>query len=1204
MLPETSKIAEGITRAFREVDPKAAEAGRRWGQEIQRGLGDARVELKADTAKAKAEIDEASRKRDAKIQAEADTAKAEAKIDVAARDRKAHITVDSDALVSSVSRSMSQASPAMAGVGAQLGSSLASAGAKAGPEVAGSLSSAMGPVGGALTAVLVGGAAAAVGGIAAALSGVVGLIPAGLAGAGSVIGTLALGLDGVKDAWDAAGKAADSATKDQEEKAKSVASAQKSLRDAVLEEATAQKDVANARKDARQQLEDLNVQLRGGVIDEKSAILDAQAARRDLATGRFKDSIEYQQAQLRVQQADQRVLEAHQRNVELQNKSSDANAKGVNQADQVVAANQRLAKTHEDVAAAQKNLSDAQGKHSSTADAFATAMGKLSPNAQAFINTLQGLKPVWESLKFSVQDSLFAGIGPELQRLATQYMPVLKEAMSGLAGTMNTAFKDIGAWLSNPAVMGQIKEIVANIGTSFEAWSRALVPFSQAFLTVTQVGSGFLPQLGRVITEGANAFNNFIQQAAKSGQLQEWMRTGIEAMGELIKMFPLLARWFIDLAPIGIPVLQTINMLLRNLEPAVRVLGAAMGASQTGLNLFWQAMGKLVDVSKPLVPVLSPVAGVLHTMGGAFDAIVEKVKAAWHAISDFLSPVKALLDAAGIHIDMPSLSGPGGAPGSPGSIPTASQLRAGTAPGGALPTLSSLRAGGAAAGGGARPWLLNDPNAPSAVPTPSATAATPSGFNWDAVAQAESSGNWANADTGHNGHYGGLQFSPDTWKAFGGLEFAPRADQATPDQQKIVADRTAFTGYKGTPPQGLGAWETITNGSVPGITTSSQPSPGGGAVPSLPTSAVPSASPSAPSILHDEGGLHSQAAAVNAASIIAQLFPSITNIGGAHPDSMPYHPEGRALDIMIPGGSTMGGANPQGKALGDQIKAFFLQNAAGLGVEDTIWQDFWQPPGGQGNSLGRASQGPTQGHFDHVHVTFSKGATPTAGLPNVGGMYPSAAGMPTIASPGGVSPEGLPQGTQNSPYYVAPTTKDSPAKQLGQDFLGGLGEIFGLDGTIMKSPLDWPVFKGITGVLKLLSGSGKGGGGGLPGSAFQAAGAGLPGGEVPDPAAFGGGGGGGLGGLLSGILPQPFGPDTVGGPAAAPDVYNPLIPGSGGKTAVPASPAAAGLGGGNQQDNRIIFNGPVGNPQAAGDMANHVNIPRARLGVQAIPGMN
>ena len=81
---------------------------------------------------------------------------------------------------------------------------------------------------------------------------------------------------------------------------------------------------------------------------------------------------------------------------------------------------------------------------------------------------------------------------------------------------------------------------------------------------------------------------------------------------------------------------------------------------------------------------------------------------------------------------------------------------------------------------------------------------TPKGI-WDRLAEdCESGGNW-NANTG-NGHYGGLQFTSDTWKAFGGEEFAPRADLASKEYQIIIAERIAFTGYGEEKPQGLRAW--------------------------------------------------------------------------------------------------------------------------------------------------------------------------------------------------------------------------------------------------------------------------------------------------------------------------------------------------------------------------------------------------------------
>ena len=68
---------------------------------------------------------------------------------------------------------------------------------------------------------------------------------------------------------------------------------------------------------------------------------------------------------------------------------------------------------------------------------------------------------------------------------------------------------------------------------------------------------------------------------------------------------------------------------------------------------------------------------------------------------------------------------------------------------------------------------------------------------WDKVAYCESTNNWS-INTG-NGFYGGLQFTISTWNAFGGQEFASRADYATKAEQIIVAQRTLAV-------QGPGAW--------------------------------------------------------------------------------------------------------------------------------------------------------------------------------------------------------------------------------------------------------------------------------------------------------------------------------------------------------------------------------------------------------------
>ena len=68
---------------------------------------------------------------------------------------------------------------------------------------------------------------------------------------------------------------------------------------------------------------------------------------------------------------------------------------------------------------------------------------------------------------------------------------------------------------------------------------------------------------------------------------------------------------------------------------------------------------------------------------------------------------------------------------------------------------------------------------------------------WDQLAQCESGGNWA-IDSG-NGFSGGLQFTDSTWAAYGGTEYAPRASQASREQQIAVAERVQAG-------QGWGAW--------------------------------------------------------------------------------------------------------------------------------------------------------------------------------------------------------------------------------------------------------------------------------------------------------------------------------------------------------------------------------------------------------------
>ena len=118
-----------------------------------------------------------------------------------------------------------------------------------------------------------------------------------------------------------------------------------------------------------------------------------------------------------------------------------------------------------------------------------------------------------------------------------------------------------------------------------------------------------------------------------------------------------------------------------------------------------------------------------------------------------------------------------------------------------------------------------------------------------------------------------------------------------------------------------------------------------------------------------ESGL--QVKTIWAARAISLLFPQITTIGGYRQDALRWHPNGLAIDVMIPNHNS-----PDGIELGDQIAGYALANAKRWGIDHVIWRQKIYP--GLGNPSWTANLGnETANHFDHVHIATTGGGYPT-----------------------------------------------------------------------------------------------------------------------------------------------------------------------------------------------------------------------------------
>ncbi|MGE2724436.1 hypothetical protein [Mycolicibacterium pulveris] len=109
------------------------------------------------------------------------------------------------------------------------------------------------------------------------------------------------------------------------------------------------------------------------------------------------------------------------------------------------------------------------------------------------------------------------------------------------------------------------------------------------------------------------------------------------------------------------------------------------------------------------------------------------------------------------------------------------------------------------------------------------------------------------------------------------------------------------------------------------------------------------------------------------ARAVSATFPEILDIGGVRSDPLKWHPHGLAIDVMIPNAGS-----PEGRALGDRVLAYVMENAERFGLVHAIWrQTIYKPDGSSRLMANRGSA--TANHYDHVHIATEGGGFPAEG---------------------------------------------------------------------------------------------------------------------------------------------------------------------------------------------------------------------------------
>lgn len=412
-------------------------------------------------------------------------------------------------------------------------------------------------------------------------------------------------VDGVTGSEQALQAARENAAYSAQRSAQAVVQARRAVTNAEKEAAKAQLDLADAIKAVQQQEQDRQLSLRDNELAQRKAIIDLKAAKADLdkllrnprATQDERElaKIAYQEQLLQIDQLSLAGKRLHE-------EQAEADRKGIKGADQVVAAQERIAGSQQSIADANLNLSntlqDQRKQQTDSARAILSAqdsleksqrtlrqayiatgaaggdalqtleqkMNALSPAGRNFAIFIFSLKDEFEQLRAATQTGFLPGAQVAIEKLLpflprlTAFLGDVAETMGQIAIRVATAFSNSG-WQKFFSYIGQtaipsLNGLATVTGNIIEGTRDLLIALS-----------AFNKPIGKGLVDMTEAYARWAYQLKSSEGYKQFLAY-VQSVGpDVIAFFENLVAATYDLlvafAPVGKVVLGLVDALLR-----------------------------------------------------------------------------------------------------------------------------------------------------------------------------------------------------------------------------------------------------------------------------------------------------------------------------------------------------------------------------------------------------------------------------------------------------------------------------------------------------------------------------------------------------------------------------------------------------------------------------------------------------------------
>lgn len=262
---------------------------------------------------------------------------------------------------------------------------------------------------------------------------------------------------------------------------------------------------------------------------------------------------------------------------------------------------------------------------------FLEDIANMAPAAAQSMLQIAQFRDMFKAGAGAVQQSFFEKIAADIAPLIQTWFPTVISAMSQVAGIFGDFARQFAGILAQPQTMAAFTAFIDNISNGLRALQPALAPMVSIFTTLTQVGSSFFEQIGGNISQFVGQLAQMVNQAAASGRLQEWIQTGINAFGNLVRIVENVGSAFNTVMTMadrfgGGGLLGWLDKVTAEFD---RWTQSAEG--QSTLTNFFQTLRTATDA---FVPMLKPLVQGLASLAEAFVKLGIGIAPGWQTFFD------------------------------------------------------------------------------------------------------------------------------------------------------------------------------------------------------------------------------------------------------------------------------------------------------------------------------------------------------------------------------------------------------------------------------------------------------------------------------------------------------------------------------------------------------------------------------------------